>query len=139
MSQDVSREGGKLDSEKKEIHSNDMKQCRLHKSAPGKSSLTGASFKMTKEGTFTMISRVVTVRHLGGLLCAVGPMVSLFQPFFVTFLGELSFESTWLQHTVSSSLTKEWQNGDSTKPDSTPRSLFNTVRFQANHHTIHTF
>ena len=58
--------------------SNDMKQCRLHKSAPGKSSLIGASFKMTKEGTFTMISRVVVVRHLGGLLCAVGPMVSLF-------------------------------------------------------------
>ena len=37
-----------------------------------------APFKMTKEGTFTMISRVVVVRHLGGLLCAVGPMVSLF-------------------------------------------------------------
>ena len=35
-------------------------------------------FKMTKEGTFTMISRVVVVRHLEGLLCAVGPMVSLF-------------------------------------------------------------
>ena len=33
---------------------------------------------MTKEGTFTMISRVVVVRHLGGLLYAVGPMVSLF-------------------------------------------------------------
>ena len=26
-----------------------------------------------------MISRVVVVRHLGGLLCAVGPMVSLFE------------------------------------------------------------
>ena len=37
-----------------------------------------AIFKMTKEGTFTMISRVVVVRYLGGLLCAVGPMVSLF-------------------------------------------------------------
>ena len=36
------------------------------------------SFMMTKEGTFKMISRVVVVRHLGGLLCAVGPMVSLF-------------------------------------------------------------
>ena len=35
-------------------------------------------FMMTKEGTFTMISRVVVVRHLGGLLCAVGPMVLLF-------------------------------------------------------------
>ena len=35
------------------------------------------SFMMTKEGTFTMISRVVVVRHLGGMLCAVGPMVSL--------------------------------------------------------------
>ena len=34
-----------------------------------------------KEGTFTMISRVVVVRHLGGLLCAVGPMVSLFNLF----------------------------------------------------------
>ena len=34
--------------------------------------------KMTKEGTFTIISRVVVVRHVGGLLCAVGLMVSLF-------------------------------------------------------------
>ena len=34
--------------------------------------------KMTGAGTHTMISRVVIVRHLGGLLCAtVGPMVSL--------------------------------------------------------------
>ena len=33
---------------------------------------------MTKEGTFKRISRVVVVRHLRGLLCAVGPMVSLF-------------------------------------------------------------
>ena len=33
---------------------------------------------MAKEGTFTMISRVVVVRHLGELLCAVGPVVSLF-------------------------------------------------------------
>ena len=39
---------------------------------------TNASFNMTKEGAFTMISRVVVVHHLGGLLCAVGPMVSLF-------------------------------------------------------------
>ena len=31
---------------------------------------------MTKEATFTTISRVVVVRHPGGLLCAVGPMVS---------------------------------------------------------------
>ena len=38
-----------------------------------------ASIMMTKEGTFTMISRVVVVRHLGGLFCAVGPMVSLFK------------------------------------------------------------
>ena len=36
------------------------------------------SIMITKEGTFTMISRVVVVRHLGGLLCAVDPMVSLF-------------------------------------------------------------
>ena len=36
------------------------------------------SIMRTKEGTFTMITRVVVVRHLGGLLCAVGPMVSLF-------------------------------------------------------------
>ena len=35
-------------------------------------------YKVTKEWTFTMISRVVVVRHLGGLLCVVGPMVSLF-------------------------------------------------------------
>ena len=33
---------------------------------------------MTKEGTVTMISREVVVRNLGGLLCAVGPMVLLF-------------------------------------------------------------
>ena len=33
---------------------------------------------MTKEGIFTMISRVAVVRHLGGMLCAVGPMVFLF-------------------------------------------------------------
>ena len=39
----------------------------------------GIIFKMTKEGTFTMISRVVVVRHLGKLLCAVGPMISLFK------------------------------------------------------------
>ena len=32
---------------------------------------------MAKEGTFTMISRVVVIRYLGGLLSAVGPpMVS---------------------------------------------------------------
>ena len=48
------------------------------KARPGGSRLIGASFKVTKEGTFTMISRVVAVRHLGGLLYAVGPMVSLF-------------------------------------------------------------
>ena len=45
---------------------------------PGKSSLIDANIMMTKEGIFTMISHVVVVRHLGGLLCAVGPMVSLF-------------------------------------------------------------
>ena len=98
------------------------------------SRVVDASFKMTKEGRFTMISRVVVVRRLGGLLCAVGPMLSLFSPFFVTSLGELSSESTWLQQTVYSSLTKECQNGDSTKPDSTPRSLPNTVGFQTNHY-----
>ena len=32
---------------------------------------------MSKKATFTMISRVVVVRHPGGLFCAVGPMVSL--------------------------------------------------------------
>ena len=32
---------------------------------------------MTKDGRFMMISRVVVVRHLGRLLCAVGPMVFL--------------------------------------------------------------
>ena len=37
-----------------------------------------ASIMMAKEGTFTMISRVVVIRHLGGLLCAVGLMVFLF-------------------------------------------------------------
>ena len=80
-----------------------------------------------------MISRVVVVRHLGGLLCAVGPMVSFFNLSSLHSLGELSSESAWLQQTVNSSLTKERQNGDSTKPDSTPRSLPNTVGFQTNH------
>ena len=32
---------------------------------------------MSKEATFTMISRLVVVRHPEGLFCAVGPMVSL--------------------------------------------------------------
>ena len=50
----------------------------------------------------------------------------LFLTFLHYILGELSSESTWLQQTVNSSLTKECQNGDSTKPDSTPRSLPNT-------------
>ena len=36
------------------------------------------NLKMTREGNFTIVSRVVVVRHLRGLLCAVGPMVSLF-------------------------------------------------------------
>ena len=39
--------------------------------------------EMTKEGTFTMISRVVVARHLGRLLCAVGPW---FRSFNLTFL-----------------------------------------------------
>ena len=38
-----------------------------------------------------MVSRVVVIRHLGGLLRAVGPMVSLISLFIVTSLGELSF------------------------------------------------
>ena len=54
--------------------------------------------------------------------------------FFVTSLGELSSESTWLQQTVNSSLTRECQNGDSTKPDSAPKSLPNAVGFQTNHY-----
>ena len=37
------------------------------------------SIMKTKEGIFTMILRVVVVRHLAGLLCAVDPMVSLFK------------------------------------------------------------
>ena len=52
-----------------------MKMSIAQKRAQGKSSLIDVSFKMTKEGTFTIISRVVVVRHLGGLFCAVGPMV----------------------------------------------------------------
>ena len=78
MSQDISKAGGKLGSEKQEVHSNDIKLSTAQKARPGKSSLIDASFKMTKEGTFAMISRVVVVRYLGGLLCAMGPMVSLF-------------------------------------------------------------
>ena len=78
MSQDISRESGKLGSEKKEVDSNDMKMSICTKARPDKSSLVDASFKRTRVGTFTMISRVVVVRHLGGLLCAVGLTVSLF-------------------------------------------------------------
>ena len=37
---------------------------------------------------------------------------------------------------MNSSLTKECQNGDSTQPDSTPKSLPNTAGFQTNHHDI---
>ena len=55
-----------------------MKLSIAQKRTHGKSSLIDVSFKMTKAGTFTIISRVVVVSHLGGLLCAVGPMVSLF-------------------------------------------------------------
>ena len=41
--------------------------------------------------------------------------------------------------TVNPSLTNECQNGDSTKPDSTPRSLPNTAGFQTNHHDTKRF
>ena len=54
--------------------------------------------------------------------------------FFVTSLGELSSESMWLQQTVNSPLTREYQNGDSTKPDFTLGSLPNAGEFQTNHH-----
>ena len=47
------------------------------------SSLVDASLMMTGAGTFTMISRVVVVRHLQGLLGAVGSMSSLFHLFSV--------------------------------------------------------
>ena len=47
------------------------------KARPGKSSLIDASIMMTTEGTFAMTSHVVIVRPLGGLLCAVDPMISL--------------------------------------------------------------
>ena len=44
--------------------------------------LSQGSLKMTSAGTHTIISRVVVIRYLGGLLCAVGPwFLSL------TFLG----------------------------------------------------
>ena len=55
-----------------------MKMSIAQKRARGKSSLIDANFMMTKEGTFTIISGVVVVRYLGGLICDVGPMVSLF-------------------------------------------------------------
>ena len=50
----------------------------VHKALLSQRCKTDQHFKMTKEGTFTMTSRVVVVRHLGGLLCAAGPIVSLF-------------------------------------------------------------
>ena len=62
------------------------------KARPSKSSLVDASFKMTEAETFTMMSRVVVVRDLGELLCAVGPMYSLISLFIVTSLAELSSE-----------------------------------------------
>ena len=42
-----------------------------------KSSLVDAIFKRTGEGIYTMISRVVVVRHLGGLFGAVSSICSL--------------------------------------------------------------
>ena len=40
---------------------------------------------------------------------------------------------------MNSHLTKEYQNGDFTKPDSTPRSLPNAGGFQTNRHNIYIF
>ena len=48
------------------------------KASGSQSSLVDVTLKMTGAATFTMISRVVVVRHLGGLLCAVCLMFSLF-------------------------------------------------------------
>ena len=48
------------------------------KASRSQSSLVDASLNMTGAGIFTMVLRVVVIRHFGGLLCAVGPMVSLY-------------------------------------------------------------
>ena len=48
------------------------------------------TFKMTETGTFTMILRVVVIRHFGGLLCAVGLTVSLFN-FLRYIFGRVEF------------------------------------------------
>ena len=77
---------------------------------------------MTGAGTFTNISRVVVVRHLGGLLRAVGPMVFLFN---LSSLGP--WESELLSRrapiTVNYHLARECQNGDSTKKQILPISV----------------
>ena len=79
MSQDMSREGRKLDIfRKKRASKLRHENVDCTKARPGKSSLIDASLMMTGAGTHTMISRVVVVRHLGELLCAVDPMVPLF-------------------------------------------------------------
>ena len=62
---------------------------------------------MTRAGTFTMISRVVVLRHLGGLLCAVGRMVSLFNLFSLHPWG--SSTTTWLHNNSKLSSYKRMQ------------------------------
>ena len=52
----------------------EVKKLAQRDSKPGPT--VDASLIMTRAGIFIMISRVV--RYLGGLLCAVGPMASLF-------------------------------------------------------------
>ena len=54
----------------------EVKKLAQRDSKPGPT--VDVSLIMTRAGIFTMISRVVVVRYLGGLLCAVGPMASLF-------------------------------------------------------------
>ena len=82
VSQDISREGGKLgelgSEKKREVHSNNMMSTAQKKHTQARVASSTPVLSMTRVGTFTMISRVVVVRHLEGLHCAVGPIVSHF-------------------------------------------------------------
>ena len=75
----------------------DHLSCRIYLRAIASIALVSSCnrygcFKMTGARTHTMTSRLVVVRHLEGLLCAVSPMGSLISVFDVTSLGELSSE-----------------------------------------------
>ena len=90
---------------------------------------------MTKEATFTIISLVVVVRHLGGLLCALGSMVSLFNlsslhPWGSRVLSRRGSNKQLTFLLQENARTEVLQNQILHPPRSSP----NKVRFQTNHH-----